>query len=54
MEGGAGTETDLCDLHAEAMVVGLKAVQAGGVGLVDGGDGGGRLGVLFLLVLGEL
>lgn len=36
------------------MVVGLKPVQAGRVGLVDAGDRGGRLGVFLLLVLSEL
>lgn len=46
--------SNLCYPHAEAVVVGLEAVQARGVGLVHAGDRGGRLGVLLLLVLGEL
>lgn len=49
-----GLLSHLGDPHAEAVVVGLKAVQSRGVGLVDAGDRGGGLGVLLLLVLREL
>lgn len=44
----------LCYPHAQSVVVGLQAVQPRRVGLVDAGDRRGRLGVLLLLVLGEL
>lgn len=46
--------SDLCYPHAETVVVGLKPVQSRSVSLVDAGDRGGGLGVLLLLVLGEL
>lgn len=46
--------SDLCYLHAEAVVISLQPVQSRRVGLVDAGDGGGGLGVFLLLVLGEL
>lgn len=46
--------SDLRYPHAQTVVVSLKAVQPRSVGLVHAGDRGGRLGVLLLLVLGEL
>lgn len=50
----SGEGSDLSYPHAKAVVVSLKTIQSGSVGLVDASDGGGGLGVFLLLVLREL
>lgn len=44
----------LCDLHPQAVVFRLQALQAGRAGLVHAGDRGGCFGIFFPLVLSEL
>ena len=44
----------LCYSHPQTVVVRLEAIQARSVGLVDAGHRSGGLGVLLLLVLGEV
>lgn len=58
-EGGRGPGWQccgryLCDLHSQAMVFGLQALEAGCACLVHAGDRGGRFRIFFLLILSEL
>lgn len=51
---GQGCGRYLCDLHSQAMVFGLQALEAGCACLVHAGDRGGCFRIFFLLILSEL